>query len=382
MKIPRTKTATMAAQEVDPMSTDAPVLAKHFNAIGYTRAPNGLPLEVFDRPVPKPAAGDILIHVVSSSLNPLDYKLAELNFLGRTPPVVLGCDFAGIVVARGDQADAYAIGDQVFGMVPSNRDGAWAAGGAGGYAVVPDFMTALKPKNLSFVDAGTLGVCFLSAYLAFVNTLSAGATVYIPGGGGGVGHLAIQKANTLGAQTIISSGGSPESRSLASASGADHVFDYRNDDIAAEIAKLTDGRGVDVVFDATYNEDSFVATAGMVRRGGSWVVLGVGPGKTSRRADTESPVANILAAKGARLINVNLLRYFSEPGALNPDAKALLSRAIRDAAASAEAGTVLPHVSAVIASDVGEINAALNEMKAGRGSLGKIAVRVDQERSR
>ena len=362
------------------MSTCDPALPDHFRAIGYTRAPNGLPLESFDRPMPKPATGELLVHAVSSSLNPLDYKLAELNFLGRTPPVALGFDFAGIVVACGDGADAYNIGDPVFGMVPSNRDGAWAAGGAGGYVVVPDFMTALKPNNLSFVDAGTIGVCFLSAYLAFADTLNSGATVYIPGGGGGVGHLAIQKANALGARTVISSGGSPQSRALAASSGADHVFDYKNDDIAAEIVRLTDGRGVDVVFDATYSEDSFVATSAMVRPGGSWVVLGVGPGKTSRRAETESPVAGILAAKGARLVNVNLLRYFSESGALNPDAKALLGRAIRDAAATAEAGTVLPHVSATIPSDVGAINAALQEMKAGRGSLGKIAVRVAEER--
>jgi NADPH:quinone reductase-like Zn-dependent oxidoreductase len=364
------------------MSTLDPALSDHFQAIGYTRAPNGLPLEVFDRAVPKPAAGELLIHVVSSSLNPLDYKLAELNFLGRTPPVGLGFDFAGIVVTRGDGVDAYSVGDQVFGMVPSNRDGAWAAGGSGGYVLVPDFMIARKPKNLSFIDAGTIGVCFLSAYLGLVNTLSAGGTVYVPGGGGGVGHLAIQKANALGARTIISSGSSPESRSLASSSGADHVFDYRNDDIVAEIAKLTDGRGVDVVFDATYSETSFVATAGLVRKGGSWIVLGVGPGKTSRRVDTESPVPGILAAKDAKLINVNLLRYFSEPGALDHDAKALLSRAIRDAAASAEAGTILPHVSATLASEAGAINAAIGDMKAGRGSLGKTAVCVDEERSK
>src|SRR5690242_12779589 len=118
------------------MSTATSTLPKHFDAIGYTRAPNGLPLEVFERPVPTPAAGDLLVNVLTSSLNPLDYKLAELNFLGRTPPVVLGFDFAGIVVARGEGVDAYNVGDPVFGMVPSNRDGAWAAaGGSGGYAV-------------------------------------------------------------------------------------------------------------------------------------------------------------------------------------------------------------------------------------------------------
>ncbi len=273
------------------MQNEVPSPATRFRAIGYTRARQGLPLDAFDRALPKPGPYDMLVHIVSSSLNPLDYKLAELNFLGRTPPVGLGFDVAGIVVARGDAVTEFAIGDAVFGMAPTNQDGAWAAGGAGGYVLMPEFMTAPIPEQLDFVEAGTLGVCYLSAYLALADMLDPGATVYIPGGGGGVGHLAIQKAKALGGGTIISSGGNAQSRALATASGANHVFDYRHDDIAQEVARLTQGRGVDLVFDATYSEDSFVATSNMVRAGGRWVVLGVGPGKTSRQAETESPVA-------------------------------------------------------------------------------------------
>ena len=63
------------------------------------RAPSGLPLEAFERPLRQPATNEVLVHVVSSSVNPLDYKLAELNFMGRTPPVALGFDFAGTVAA-------------------------------------------------------------------------------------------------------------------------------------------------------------------------------------------------------------------------------------------------------------------------------------------
>ncbi len=363
------------------MPTATATSPAYFTAIGYTRAPNGLPLEAFDRPVPEVGPGDLLVHVVSSSLNPLDYKLAELNFLGRTPPVVLGFDFAGLVVARGDAVTTFEVGDAVFGMLPSNRDGAFAAGGKGGYAVVPDFMAVSKPPGLGFVEAGTLGVCFLSAHFAFADNLDPSDTVYIPGGGGGVGHLAIQKARAMGARTIISSGSSPQSRALAQASGADHVFDYKKDDIAAEIAKLTGGRGVDLVFDATYSESSFVATAQMVRPGGRWAVLGVGPGKTSRQTETESPVAGILAAKDARLIYVNLLPYFAQAGALDDAAKALFRRAFDDAAAMAQAGTLRPHVSAIIASEVDAINQALAGMKGG-GTLGKIAVVVDEAQAR
>ena len=113
-----------------------------------------------------------------------------------------------------------------------------------------------------------------------------------------------------------------------------------------------------------------------------WVVLGVGPGKPSRQAETESPVEKTLAAKDAQLINVNLLRYFSDPTALDDAAKALFSRAIRDAAASIAAGTLRPHVSDTIPCELDAVNAALADMKAGRKSLGKIAVIVDKERTR
>src|ERR1700720_2182819 len=89
-----------------------------------------------------------------------------------------------------------------------------------------------------------------------------GDTVYIPGGGGGVGHLAVQMAaRALRAGLVISSGSTPQSIALARQCGAQHVFNYKRDDMAAEIAKLTGGEGVDLVYDATYSERGFVETA-------------------------------------------------------------------------------------------------------------------------
>ena len=69
-------------------SMRAPQIPTTIRGIGYTRQRDGLPLEEIQVPVPQPAAGQVLIHVVGSSLNPLEYKLAELNFFGRTPPVM------------------------------------------------------------------------------------------------------------------------------------------------------------------------------------------------------------------------------------------------------------------------------------------------------
>jgi NADPH:quinone reductase-like Zn-dependent oxidoreductase len=355
-----------------------------FLGIGYTRDRAGLPLESVRVPVPRPAADQLLIRVAASSLNPLEHKLADLNFMGRTPPVVLGLDLAGAVVAVGHDVSGVAVDDAVAAMADLNGDGGWvAAGGSGsesGYALAHEFLTVRKPPSLSFRDAAALPMCFLSAFAGLYRMVQAGDTVYIPGGGGGVGHLAEQMAaRALGAGLVISSGSTPQSIAVARKSGAHHVFDYKRDDIAAEIAKLTGGRGVDLVFDATYSEQGFVETAKTVRRGGSWIVLGVGPGKTTRLVETRSPVDAILAERGAKHVNVNLLRYFTEPATLDSEARAFLQCGMALAMEWAAQRLVVPHVSQTIDSTVEAINAGLQSLKAGRGVVGKVAVIVDRD---
>jgi NADPH:quinone reductase-like Zn-dependent oxidoreductase len=357
-------------------------IPEKFLGVGYTTDRAGLPLEAVRVPVPQPAADEVLIRVAASSLNPLEYKLADLNFMGRTPPVALGLDLAGVVVAAGHGVSGVAVGDAVAAMADLNGDGGWAATGAsgGGYALAHEFLTVRKPPSLSFRDAAALPMAFLSAFAGLYRAVQAGDTVYIPGGGGGVGHLAVQMASrALGAGLVISSGSTPQSIALARQSGAHHVFDYKRDDIAAEVAKLTGGRGVDLVFDATYSEQGFVQTAKTVRQGASWIVLGVGPGKTMRTVETRSPVDAILAQRGAKHVNVNLLRYFSEPAMLDSEARALLQRGMTLAMEWAAQGLVVPHIDQTIDSTVEAINAGLQSLKAGHGVLGKVAVIVDRD---
>jgi NADPH:quinone reductase-like Zn-dependent oxidoreductase len=350
-----------------------------FHGIGYTKPKDGFPLQAIELPVPRPAADQVLIHVVCSSLNPLDYKLAELNFLGRTPPVNLGFDLSGIVVAIGDKVENFSVGDEVTAMADSNRDGGWAVGGIGGYALAREFLTVKKPKSLSFRDAAVLPICFIAAFKGLYGNLRPGDTVYIPGGAGGVGHLAVQMAaRALGAARVISSASKPDSMALAGSCGAHHVFDYKRDDVSAEIKRLTGGTGVDLVFDSTYSEAGFVDTAGMVREGGTWVVLGVGPGNTTRTGKTESPVDTILKARGARHVNANMLRYFLQPETLDAEAKSSLQLALSSAMKWAVEGLVVPHVSKSIDSTVAGINHELQAMKLGKGPIGKVAVVVDQ----
>ena len=123
-----------------------------FLGVGYVSDRAGLPLVAVRVPVPQPAADEVLIRVAASSLNPLEYKLADLNFMGRTPPVVLGLDLSGIVIAAGH---GVAVGDAVAAMADLNGDGGWGATATSGgaYAVAREFLTARKPPSLSFRDA-------------------------------------------------------------------------------------------------------------------------------------------------------------------------------------------------------------------------------------
>jgi NADPH:quinone reductase-like Zn-dependent oxidoreductase len=353
-----------------------------FVGVGYIKDHAGFPLVAVRVPVPRPGTDQVLIRVAASSLNPLEYKLAELNFLGRTPPVILGLDLSGIVVAAGKAVRGVAVGDAVVAMSDLNGDGGWVAGGGGegSYALAREFLTVPKPESLSFLYGAALPMCFLSAFASLYRTVQAGDTVYIPGGAGGVGHLAVQMAaHVLRAGLVISSGSTSQSMALARQSGAHYVFDYKRDDIAAEISRLTGGRGADLVFDATYSERGFVETAKTVRQGGSWIVLGVGPGKTTRIVETESPVDSILAGRGAKHINVNILRYFSEPATLDDAARAFLHRGMTLAMEWAVQGLVVPHVGRTIDSTVEEINAGLQSLKSGSGTPGKVAVIVDRD---
>jgi NADPH:quinone reductase-like Zn-dependent oxidoreductase len=357
-------------------------IPKTFLGVGYTKDRAGLPLEAVRVPVPQPGADQVLIRVAASSLNPLEYKLADLNFFRRTPPVILGFDLSGIVVAIGSAVRGIAVGDSVVAMADANGDGGWIDRGSGesGYALAREFLTVPKPQSLSFLHGAALPMCFLSAFAGLSDNVKAGDTVYIPGGGGGVGHLAVQlAARVLGAGLVISSGSTPQSIALARQSGAHHVFNYKRDDIAAEIARLTGGRGVDLVFDTTYSEAGFVETAKTVRAGGSWAVLGVGPGKTTRLTETESPVDSILAERGASHINVNILRYFADPAILDDKAKAFLQRGMTLAMKSAVQGLVVPHIGKTIDSTVETINDGLQSLKSGGSALGKTAVIVDRD---
>ncbi|SAL61070.1 zinc-dependent alcohol dehydrogenase family protein [Caballeronia telluris] len=205
------------------------------------------PLELTELPRPTPAAGQVLVRIAASGLNPLDTKIRAGGAAhARHPlPLVLGIDMAGVVEEVGAGVTAFETGDEVYGMT----------GGVGGiqgslahYAAVDAALLAKKPANLSMREAAALPLAFVTAYAGIVDRarLQAGQTVLVQGGAGGVGFVAVQLARALGA--TVAATASARDLDIVAQAGATPV-DYRARTVEQYVQSLTDGAGFDVVVD-------------------------------------------------------------------------------------------------------------------------------------
>jgi NADPH2:quinone reductase len=252
------------------------------------------PLRLMQVSTPRPGMGEVLMRVAASGVNPLDAKiLAGAADHARQPlPAILGMDVAGVVVALGEGVTEFRIGDAVFGM----------AGGVGGHAgSLAEYMTtdarllAPKPINLTMREAAVLPLVLITAWEGLVDRagVHAGQQVLVQGGAGGVGQMALQIARARGATTY--GAGSPAARDAIERLGA--VFVDKAQTPSDVVARLTDGRGFDIVFD-TAGGQSLDAAFAMVRRFGhvvsalGWGVHALAP--LSFRAASYSGVFTLL----------------------------------------------------------------------------------------
>lgn len=191
----------------------------------------GGPEVVEYRDVAKPKAGpkDVVVEVKAAAVNPLDYHymrgspyLMRLSAgIGSPSDQRMGVDFAGVVVETGDEVTKFAVGDAVFG----GRSGAFAE-----YLIIPeDRAIAAKPDNVSFEEAAAIPIAAVTALQALRDNgkLKAGEKVLINGASGGVGTYAVQIAKALGAE--VHGVCSTRNVEMVRALGADHVFDYKNE---------------------------------------------------------------------------------------------------------------------------------------------------------
>jgi NADPH2:quinone reductase len=196
---------------------------------------------------PRVSPGKVLVRVKASGVNPMDLKIrAGTADHARHPlPAILGMDLAGVVDAVGPGVTDFRVGDEVYGMTGGVGG---IQGSLAGYAVVDAELIALKPTHLSMREAATLPLAFITAWEGMVDRarVSAGQTVLVQGGAGGVGRMAIQLATANGANVFAT--GSATSYDEITRLGATAI-DYRQVTVDEYLATHTAGRGFDIVYD-------------------------------------------------------------------------------------------------------------------------------------
>lgn len=202
--------------------------------------------ELCDVPKPVPHAGQVLVRVHATSINPLDYQVRRGDYPDLVPlPAITGHDVSGVVEAVGPGVTAFSAGDEVW-YTPQIFDG---PGSYAEYHVAAESIIGTKPASLSHLEAASLTLVGGTVWEALVvrAALRVGESILVHGGAGGVGHVAIQLAKTIGARvfTTVRKANFDFAQSL----GADVLIDYTNEDSVDAIMRETDGRGVDVVFD-------------------------------------------------------------------------------------------------------------------------------------
>jgi NADPH:quinone reductase-like Zn-dependent oxidoreductase len=181
-------------------------------------------LERADAPVPDPTSMQLLVRVMASSVNPVDWKLYSGRYRWLMPvrfPFIPGFDVAGKVIKIGAQVTRFNVGDHVFAMLDTRPGGASAE-----YAVVGERAAASIPANMSAHDAAALPLAGLTALQALrdLGQVSAGKHVLVFGASGGVGHFAVQIVKSYEAHvTAVCSGPHID---MVRGLGADHVIDY------------------------------------------------------------------------------------------------------------------------------------------------------------
>jgi NADPH2:quinone reductase len=210
-----------------------------------TTGPAGEVIAVGEMETPRPAAGEVLVRLATSGVNPSDWKARGGSRPMPAPRVIPHSDGAGVIEAVGAGVEAARIGQRVWIW-----NGQWkrAFGTAAEYIAVPAAQAVPLPEGTSFEAGACLGIPALTAWRALhVDGGVAGQRVLVQGGAGAVGHYAVQMAKLMGAAQVIATVSSPAKAAHAEAAGADAVIDYRREDVVARAQALTGGAGVDRV---------------------------------------------------------------------------------------------------------------------------------------
>lgn len=203
--------------------------------------------ELQDVAIPEVGIGELLVRVVATAINPLDYQIRRGDYPAYVPlPAITGHDVSGVVEQVGPGVVDFKVGDEVFytPRIFGPKGGSYAE-----YNVVAEALVTLKPANLTHEEAASTTLVGGTAWEALVSRakLQPAESVLIHGGAGGVGSIAIQLAKSMGATVYTTCRGSD--REFVRQLGADHSIDFTSQNYTDEIARLTGGKGVNVVLD-------------------------------------------------------------------------------------------------------------------------------------
>ncbi len=235
-------------------------------------------LRLEDVPMPVPNNDDLVVRVMASAVNPIEWKIRSgmmKQALGRDLPVTFGWACAGIVEAVGPAVTTFHVGDEICAYPEFTRGGTHAD-----FVLIGETQAALKPSSLSFVQASAVPMTSQAAWTALeAAEVQRGERVLIHGAAGAVGHWLVQLAKEKGAYVIATASGQgcEDVRAL----GAEQAIDYRTD-------RFEDAGRVDVVFDLIGGET----------QARSWAILGSGGRLVSTAMPPDASKGDAIGAKG------------------------------------------------------------------------------------
>lgn len=217
------------------------------------------PLRMAEMPYPIMDSHDVIVEIYAASINPIDFKLRDGGLkmlLHYKMPLIMGNDFAGIIVEVGSKASKFKVGDEVYGRPRKSRIGTFAE-----YISIHEDDIALKPTNLTFEEAASIPLVGLTSYQALndIMKLKKGQKVLIQAGAGGVGTFAIQLAKNIGAYVATTTRGT--GRELVESLGADYVINVLEEKFEEAISEY------DAIFD-TIGGIVLERSYAVVKRGG------------------------------------------------------------------------------------------------------------------
>ncbi len=226
-------------------------------------------MELAEVAVPQPKAAEAVVKVSAAGVNSIDAQFRDGRL--RTPlPFIPGQEGAGVVTAVGPQAKTVKVGDRV----------AWsgALGSYAEYVVSPEEHLVPVPEGVSDEQAAAAMMYGLTAHYLVndAHKLKAGETALVHAAAGGVGLLVVQLAHAVGAR-VIGTVSSDDKAALAREAGADEVIVFTRQDFETEVKKLTDGKGVDVVYDGV-GKATFEKNLNVMRLRGMLVLYGMSSG--------------------------------------------------------------------------------------------------------